>query len=183
MGSGSVDLLVYGLIFIVPIAVRDLRQRLPGVGPCVGCRSTPRCWSRRCRWVLGIYMSTRKGGITLLSTLVNFGALSAFLVLRMYSGLVHYLVRERSRDWWRHLAALLVTGRRADLAVPEEPRKSAGDRLGSAAARRSAAADWVGPRDLRSVARRVARSPVSRTPGRVRRAGAAPRDGWTIRNG
>lgn len=57
--------------------------------------------------VLGIYMSTREDGITLLSTLVNFGALSAFLVLHV-SVVVHYLVREKSTDYWRHLAVPVI---------------------------------------------------------------------------
>jgi amino acid transporter len=57
--------------------------------------------------VLGIYMSTRDDGITLLSTLVNFGALSAFLVLHV-SVVVHYVVREHSRDWWRHLVVPVI---------------------------------------------------------------------------
>ena len=57
--------------------------------------------------VLGIYMSTRDDGITLLSTLVNFGALTAFLVLHV-SVVVHFLVRERSRDYWRHLAVPVI---------------------------------------------------------------------------
>jgi amino acid transporter len=57
--------------------------------------------------VLGIYMSTRDDGITLLSTLVNFGALTAFLVLHV-SVVVHFLVRRRSRDYWRHLAVPVI---------------------------------------------------------------------------
>ena len=57
--------------------------------------------------VLGVYMSTRDDGITLLSTLVNFGALSAFLVLHV-SVVVHFVVRERSRDYWRHLAVPVI---------------------------------------------------------------------------
>ena len=57
--------------------------------------------------VLGIYMSTREDGITLMSTLVNFGALSAFLILHV-SVVVHYLVRRRSRDYWRHLAVPVI---------------------------------------------------------------------------
>jgi amino acid transporter len=52
--------------------------------------------------VVGVYLSTRDDGITLLSTLVNFGALTAFLAL--HAAVVgHYLIRQRSRDWWRHL--------------------------------------------------------------------------------
>src|SRR6478609_6029366 len=54
--------------------------------------------------VLGLYMSSRDDGITLLSTLVNFGALTTFLVLHV-AAVVHHLVRNRSRDYWRHLAA------------------------------------------------------------------------------
>ncbi|SFO25229.1 amino acid/polyamine/organocation transporter, APC superfamily [Geodermatophilus obscurus] len=52
--------------------------------------------------LLGWYMTTREDGITLLSTLVNFGALSAFLLLHV-SVVVHYVGRQRSRNWWLHL--------------------------------------------------------------------------------
>jgi amino acid transporter len=52
-------------------------------------------------------MSTRDDGITLLSTLVNFGALSAFLVLHV-SVVVHFVVRQHSRDWWRHLVVPVI---------------------------------------------------------------------------
>jgi amino acid transporter len=55
---------------------------------------------------VGIWMSTRDDGITVLSTLVNFGALTAFLALHV-SVIVHYLVRQRSRDWLRHLVVPL----------------------------------------------------------------------------
>jgi amino acid transporter len=51
---------------------------------------------------LGLYMNSRDDGISLLSTLVNFGALSAFLVLHV-AVVVHFVVRQKSRDWWRHL--------------------------------------------------------------------------------
>jgi amino acid transporter len=56
---------------------------------------------------LGIYMSTREDGITLLSTLVNFGALSAFLVLHV-SVVVHFIGRKKSTDYWRHLAVPVI---------------------------------------------------------------------------
>ena len=49
-------------------------------------------------------MTTRDDGITLLSTLVNFGALTAFLVLHV-SVVWHYVVRHHSRAWWPHLIA------------------------------------------------------------------------------
>ncbi len=54
--------------------------------------------------VLGVYMSRRSDGATLLTTLVNFGALTAFLLLHV-SVINHYLIRQHSRDLWRHLVA------------------------------------------------------------------------------
>jgi len=57
--------------------------------------------------VLGLYMASREDGITLLSTLVNFGALTTFLVLHV-SVVNHYLVRNRSRNWWSHLIAPVI---------------------------------------------------------------------------
>jgi amino acid transporter len=57
--------------------------------------------------VLGWYMTTRDDGITLLSTLVNFGALSAFLLLHV-SVVVHFIVRRKSRNYWMHLAVPVI---------------------------------------------------------------------------
>jgi amino acid transporter len=57
--------------------------------------------------VLGLYMASRDDGITLLSTLVNFGALSAFLVLHV-SVVWHYVVRNGSRDWLRHVVSPVI---------------------------------------------------------------------------
>jgi amino acid transporter len=54
--------------------------------------------------VLGLYFNTREDGISLLSTLVNFGALTAFLALHL-SVVWHYVGRLHSRDWWKHLIA------------------------------------------------------------------------------
>jgi amino acid transporter len=52
--------------------------------------------------VLGLAMATRDDhGITLLSSLINFGALTAFLALHV-SVVVHHLVRQRSRRWFAH---------------------------------------------------------------------------------
>ena len=51
---------------------------------------------------VGVWLATRDDGITVLSTLVNFGALTAFLALHA-AVIGHFLIRERSRDWWRHL--------------------------------------------------------------------------------
>jgi amino acid transporter len=57
---------------------------------------------------LGLYMTTKDDyGIGTLSTLVNFGALTAFLLLHV-SVVVHFLVRRKSRDWWRHLAVPVI---------------------------------------------------------------------------
>jgi amino acid transporter len=52
--------------------------------------------------VLGVYLTTRSDSIALMSTLVNFGAMTAFLVLHV-SVVVHFVLRQGSRDWWRHL--------------------------------------------------------------------------------
>ncbi|WP_249998905.1 APC family permease [Actinoplanes sp. M2I2] len=57
--------------------------------------------------VLGLYMASRDDGISLLSTLVNFGAMTAFLALHV-AVVVHYVVRGRSRDWWRHLVVPVI---------------------------------------------------------------------------
>jgi amino acid transporter len=57
--------------------------------------------------VLGLYMATRDDGISLLSTLVNFGAMTAFLALHV-AVVVHYLVRRGSRDWLRHLVVPVI---------------------------------------------------------------------------
>jgi len=54
--------------------------------------------------VLGLYFNTRDDGISLLSTLVNFGALSAFLALHV-SVVWYYVGRHGSRRWWTHLLA------------------------------------------------------------------------------
>ncbi|GAB3407561.1 APC family permease [Flindersiella endophytica] len=58
--------------------------------------------------VVGVALSLRAdSGLTLLTTLVNFGALSAFLLLHA-SVIGHYIVRQRSRDWLRHLVVPLA---------------------------------------------------------------------------
>jgi amino acid transporter len=56
---------------------------------------------------LGLYMASRDDGISLLSTLVNFGAMTAFLALHV-AVVVHYVVRNGSRDWWRHLVVPVI---------------------------------------------------------------------------
>jgi amino acid transporter len=56
---------------------------------------------------LGIYMSQRDDGITLLSTLVNFGAMTAFLLLHV-SVVVHFVVRQKSRNWALHLLVPVI---------------------------------------------------------------------------
>ncbi|SCG39360.1 APC family permease [Micromonospora inositola] len=56
---------------------------------------------------LGLWMASRDDGISLLSTLVNFGAMTAFLALHV-SVVVHYVIRNGSRDWLRHLVVPVV---------------------------------------------------------------------------
>lgn len=53
---------------------------------------------------VGVYMANRSDGATVLTTMVNFGALTAFLLLHV-SVVNHYLMREGSRDFWRHLVS------------------------------------------------------------------------------
>ncbi|GAA3445276.1 APC family permease [Planomonospora venezuelensis] len=53
---------------------------------------------------VGLYLTTRDDGIGLISGLVNFGAMTAFLALHV-SVVVHHVLRRGSRDWWRHLIA------------------------------------------------------------------------------
>jgi amino acid transporter len=57
--------------------------------------------------VLGLYFNTRDDGISLLSTLVNFGALTAFLALHV-SVVWHFVGRQGSRRWWTHLIAPVI---------------------------------------------------------------------------
>jgi amino acid transporter len=56
---------------------------------------------------LGLYMNSRSDGISLLSTLVNFGAMTAFLALH-FSVFWHHIVRQGSRDWLRYLVLPLI---------------------------------------------------------------------------
>ena len=59
--------------------------------------------------VLGVWFAQRDDGIALLSTLVNFGALSAFLLLHV--SVVNHFVRRRAGahlDIWRHVVAPVV---------------------------------------------------------------------------
>ncbi|MER7006264.1 APC family permease [Dactylosporangium sp. NPDC000555] len=51
---------------------------------------------------IGLYMAWREDGISLLASLINFGALAAFLTLHI-AVVWHYLVRKRSRNLWSHL--------------------------------------------------------------------------------
>jgi amino acid transporter len=51
---------------------------------------------------VGLYMSFRSDGISLLTSLINFGAMTAFLVLHV-SVVAHYVIRNRSRRWLPHL--------------------------------------------------------------------------------
>ncbi|MDG6100506.1 APC family permease [Dactylosporangium aurantiacum] len=51
---------------------------------------------------IGLYMAWREDGISLLASLINFGAVAAFLTLHV-AVMWHYLVRKRSRNLWSHL--------------------------------------------------------------------------------
>jgi len=54
--------------------------------------------------ILGLAAVSQVG---LLSSLVNFGALFSFLLLNIAVG-YHFLVRQRSRNWWLHLVMPLL---------------------------------------------------------------------------
>ncbi|MFC4113168.1 APC family permease [Nonomuraea zeae] len=56
---------------------------------------------------LGIWMSTRGDGVDLLTSLINMGAMVAFIVLHV-SVIVHYSLRNDSGKWWSHLIAPLI---------------------------------------------------------------------------
>ncbi|MFI6299804.1 APC family permease [Nonomuraea sp. NPDC050790] len=56
---------------------------------------------------LGLWMATRPDGVDLLSSLINMGALVAFIVLHL-SVIVHYTIRGRSGNAWSHLLAPLI---------------------------------------------------------------------------
>jgi amino acid transporter len=57
--------------------------------------------------VVGVYMAHRSDGVTVLSTLVNFGALTAFLLLHA-SVVNHYVLRSGSREYWHHVVAPVI---------------------------------------------------------------------------
>jgi len=61
---------------------------------------------------LGVYMGSRSDGITLLSTMVNFGALTAFILLHL-SVISHFVVRNGSRalqHWLVPLIGVVILG-------------------------------------------------------------------------
>jgi amino acid transporter len=57
--------------------------------------------------VVGVYMAQRSDGVTVLSTLVNFGALTAFLLLHA-SVVNHFVLRGGSREYWHHVVAPVI---------------------------------------------------------------------------
>jgi amino acid transporter len=81
---------------------RQLPRLLARIHPSKGVPVNATLLTAAVSLVLGLYFNTRDDGISLLSTLVNFGALTAFLALHV-SVVVHYLVRNGSRDYLRHL--------------------------------------------------------------------------------
>jgi amino acid transporter len=56
---------------------------------------------------LGLWMANRDDGITLLSSLINMGALVAFIMLHL-SVIVHYVARNGSRDYPRHVLTPVI---------------------------------------------------------------------------
>ncbi|MFC4005882.1 APC family permease [Nonomuraea purpurea] len=56
---------------------------------------------------VGIWMATRADGVDLLTSLINMGAMVAFVVLHV-SVIVHYSLRHDSDRWWSHLIAPLI---------------------------------------------------------------------------
>jgi amino acid transporter len=58
---------------------------------------------------LGLYMNLRADGISLLARLVNFGALTAFLLLHL-SVIAYHIFRRQSGLWFAHLLMPLVGG-------------------------------------------------------------------------
>jgi amino acid transporter len=56
---------------------------------------------------LGLYMNQRGDGISLLASLINFGALTAFLLLHL-SVIVYYVIRQRSGNLVAHLLMPLL---------------------------------------------------------------------------
>ncbi|MEQ4724968.1 APC family permease [Nonomuraea sp. B19D2] len=57
--------------------------------------------------VIGLYMSTRQNGIGELTSLVNFGAMVAFMLLHI-AVVVHHVFRRRSGNWLAHLVAPMI---------------------------------------------------------------------------
>jgi amino acid transporter len=51
---------------------------------------------------LGLYMNSRADGISLLSSMINFGALTAFLLLHL-AVIIYFVFRRRSRNLFAHL--------------------------------------------------------------------------------
>jgi amino acid transporter len=56
---------------------------------------------------LGVWMSTRTDGVDFLTSLINMGAMTAFIVLHV-SVIVHYALRRASNNMWSHLIAPLI---------------------------------------------------------------------------
>lgn len=83
---------------------RQLPSALAKVHPTKGVPVNATFLTAIVSLVVGLYFATRDDGISLLSTLVNFGALTAFLALHV-SVVVHYVVRNGSRNWPVHLLA------------------------------------------------------------------------------
>ena len=58
---------------------------------------------------LGLYMASRDDGIAVLASLINFGAVLAFVTLHV-AVVWHYVIRQRSRNLLAHLICPLLGG-------------------------------------------------------------------------
>jgi amino acid transporter len=56
---------------------------------------------------VGLYMSSRDDGIALLSSMINVGALAAFMLLHL-SVVVYHLIKQRSRRVFAHLVVPVI---------------------------------------------------------------------------
>ncbi|MEV4706755.1 APC family permease [Actinoplanes sp. NPDC049316] len=56
---------------------------------------------------LGLYMNSRADGISLLSSMINFGALTAFLLLHL-AVIIYFVFRRRSRNLFAHLVMPVI---------------------------------------------------------------------------
>jgi amino acid transporter len=86
---------------------RQLPKILARISPKHGVPTNALVLTAVLSLAIGLGMNWRDDGISLLSSLVNFGALTAFLVLHV-AVFWHFMVRNHSRDVWAHLIMPLI---------------------------------------------------------------------------